>query len=202
MFVMTTETGRLSDAQASLVFYRQDENLSGVTAMKDGPVSLTAKSPLWPLAAPKFLASLDTSKTLLAGRLRSSRFLDKDQRLNSGRVSSLAFVTQDLNHDLARGDDSKVFASGSRVWMVLYSTNPNQQPEIYQERILEILADNDLFEAFSKIMPESQLVASASSDTRDWAASDLAANSSEADDDWFNSDDSGFSSDSKINDDF
>lgn len=202
MFVMTTETGRLSDAQASLVFYRQDENLSGVTAMKDGPVSLTAKSPLWPLAAPKFLASLDTSKTLLAGRLRSSRFSDKDQRLNSGRVSSLAFVTQDLNHDLSRGDDSKVFASGSRVWMVLYSTNPNQQPEIYQERILEILADNDLFEAFSKIMPESQLVASASSDTRDWAASDLAANSSEADDDWFNSDDSGFSSDSKTNDDF
>jgi hypothetical protein len=178
-----------------LVFYRQDENVSGSKTKRDGPVSLEAKSPLWPLAAPKFLAFLDTSNTLLAGRLRSSGFFDQVQRLTSGRVSSFAFVTQeDLSHNLSLGEDSRIFSSGSRAWLVLYVTNPNQAAEIYQEGIAEIFADNDLFAALSQIMPEGQAIVSGSSGSPDWAASDLAVKASEADDDWFNRDDSGFSS--------
>ena len=200
--LVNNEAGRLTDAQVGLVFYRQDENLSGSKTKPDGPVSLEAKSPLWPLAAPKFLASLNTSKTLLAGRLRSSGFFDEVQRLTSGRVSSFAYVTQeDLSHNLSLGEDSKMFSMGSRAWLVLYVTNPNQAAEIYQEGIAEIFADNDLFAAFSQIMTEGQAVASGSSASPDWAASDLVAKASEDDDDWFNSDDSGFSSGSKSNDD-
>jgi hypothetical protein len=87
-----------------------------------------------------------------------------------------------------------MFSLGSRAWLVLYVTNPNQVAEIYQEGIAEILADNDLFAAFSQIMPESQAIASGSSASPDWAAPDLAVKASEADDDWFNRDDSGLSS--------
>jgi hypothetical protein len=193
--LVNNEAGRLTDAQVGLVFYRQDENVSGSKTKRDGPVSLEAKSPLWPLAAPKFLAFLDTSNTLLAGRLRSSGFFDQVQRLTSGRVSSFAFVTQeDLSHNLSLGEDSRIFSSGSRAWLVLYVTNPNQAAEIYQEGIAEIFADNDLFAALSQIMPEGQAIVSGSSGSPDWAASDLAVKASEADDDWFNRDDSGFSS--------
>jgi hypothetical protein len=200
LLAVNNESGRLTDAEASLVFYPCPENLSGIKTFSDGPVSMSAKSPLWPLSAPKFLAVLDTSTTLLAGKLRSRGFFDKDQRLAYGRIAALAFVTQDLSHDLR--EDPKSFVAGSSARLVLFVTNPNQAPEIYQEQIAEVLDDPDLFEALSQILPEAPIVNNVASDVRDWGDSTSNSGNFNLEDDWFNSDDSGFSSGSKSNDDF
>jgi hypothetical protein len=199
--LVNNETGRLTDAQANLVFFGRTPNLDGTKTFDDGPVSATAKSPLWPLSAPQFLAVLDPTKTLIAGDLlgRFSRTSTSVQRLTYGRVSSLAFVTNDVSHNLF--DDSNSFTSASAARLVLYVSNAYQDPSVYQEKISQILDDPELYNAVSSITPERAFTSNVAA-IPDWDDSTSSSSSDTDADDWFNSDDSGFSSDSKTNDDF
>lgn len=196
--LVNTETGRLTDAQINLVFHERTANLKGTKAFPDGPISMSAKSPLWPLSAPQFIAALDPTKTRITGDLlgRYGRSATQVQRLSFGRVSSLAFVTNDVSHNLF--EDSKSFSTGSVARLVLYVTNAYQDPAVYQEKVSQILADDELYKAVSEISPERVITNVVS--TPDWADSTSSSKSDAADDDWFNSDDSGFSSDSESND--
>jgi hypothetical protein len=85
---------------------------------------------------------------------------------------------------------------------VLYVTNANQDPAIYQEKISKLLDDDpELFKAVSAITPESVFASNVDA-TPDWADSTSTSSNDTSDDDWFNNDDSGFSGGSKSNDDF
>jgi hypothetical protein len=198
--LVNTENGSLTDAKANWIFRPVSDNLAGSKTYEDGPVSLKAKSPLWPLAEPQFLAALATSATLLAGELRTSGYFDKDQRLAFGRVSSLAYVTTDFSDDIR--EDLKHFEPGSIAGLVVFLTNPDQDPYLYKERIDEFLKDADLFEALSQIIPEPYVAAQGASGLPEWTDLDTKPGGTSADDDWFHNADSGFTTDSKAKDDF
>jgi hypothetical protein len=199
--LVNNETGRLTDAQVNLVFFDRTQNLVGTKTFDDGPVSATAKSPLWPLSAPQFLAVLDPTKTLIAGDLlgRFSRTSNNVQQLTYGRVSSLAYVTNDVSHNLF--DDSNSFTNGSAVRLVLFVTNAYQDPAVYQEKISQILEDPEVYKAVLAITPERGFTSNVAA-TPDWADSTSTSSKDASEDDWFNNDDSGFNSGSKANDDF
>jgi hypothetical protein len=192
--LVNNESGRLTDAQVNLVFFPTTPNLAGSKSYIDGPIAMSAKSPLWPLSAPQFIAALDPTKTLITGDLlgRYGRSATHIQRISFGRVSSLAFVTNDASQALF--DDSNSFTNGSVAKLVLYISNAYQDPALYQEKVSQILDDDDLYQAVSEITPERVVTNVVS--TPDWADS-TSSSISDPDDDWFNSDDSGFSSDSK-----
>jgi hypothetical protein len=166
--IVNTESGVLTDAQADLLFYKEAASPGGSKTFTDGPVSLTAKSPMWPLSAPKFVAELDPALTVMGGEMlgRVKRAAGKLQVLDFGRVASLAFLTLDSNLKVREEENSHL--TGADIKLVIYLTNPAQDTDTFQKRVLRILAEPGLAAAASVIIPETKQDKHESQETNDW----------------------------------
>jgi hypothetical protein len=193
LLLVNTESGSLTDAETDLIFRKQPEDLKGSKTYASGPLALNASSPLWPLSAPKFVAVLDPSKTLIAGDMlwRISRTLTPNQPISFGRVAALAYLTLDTR---PIGDESNSHLTGSDIKVVIYASNPKQDSSVYSDKIREILASPELIKSAMNIVPEHKAVQVDNEPTGDWDDWGSAAASSPAVDDWLEGDDSGFRS--------